>query len=218
MFAILIIEVIMAFASIGVCAIDEEHDPDFFCVFIPFYFLFKYPYSLIKFIIKKIDEHRQQNIKNEQYKVQQEQEKYKDLYEQVYKISCEFWESAKSLSMNPSIHKDIYNLLRFIKTNYSIIINNKYSLDLAYNRLLYLLTFIEECKKNNMMNEPEILEEIKSMSESVDNLFKELVQSINDMNTQANNQLKEYLKSKAKEFVSISDEMVKDFKNLNNKK
>jgi hypothetical protein len=143
-------------------------------------------------------------------KIKKEQEKYELLMNEM---------NCASNCFNHTYGKNtryyIEDRIREIRELYKIILKNDLYKGSTYNQIKYLLTFIEECHKNNVLDDAEILEEIKSMTDSVYNLLKGYVDNINDINFKANQQFKDYLKKKTEEFIKNNDALTEDFRKMN---
>ena len=111
---------------------------------------------------------------------------------------------------------EIYKTMASMINHYSTIIQDDSHKEMAFDRLEYLLIFLEECIKNKMLKDSDILEEILSMVNSVDELFIEIIKNTEDINRKVNQEMKDYLLSKTREFNSVTN-VISDYYKVKNK-
>ena len=138
--------------------------------------------------------------KKRKEKLEAEKEKYKNSLSRVKNKTGGFK------------HYKISEILYSIIDNYSIIIKYDSHKDMAFNRVEYFMTFLNECIHNDMLDDQDIMNEVISMAQSVDKLLLEIVKDITDTKNKVNKQVKEYLLSKTNEFKNITNSMTNDFK------
>lgn len=191
-----IINFIIGFIVCIICIALDIDCSDGGILLVPLYWL----YILIK-CFKTIIKNKKEN------KIKQEQEKYTNISNHLILFT--------ENNFGYYSFRDIKEAIETLIHNYKTILQNEFHKELAYSRLEYLLKFLEECKKNEMIKDDEILTEVRSMVESLNKLFQQIVDDINDINTKANNELKEHIKSITKRYVADTNQMIKDFKEYN---
>jgi len=143
---------------------------------------------------------KQKRLEKNEERLKIEKEKYSDSLQKLHDINRSFG------------YYKISEILSSIINSYSIIIINDSHKDIAFNRVEYLATFLNECTNNKMIHDTDIMKEIISIAESVDKLLLEIVKDIEDTKNKVNKQVKEYLLSKTNEFKNVTNSMTNDFK------
>lgn len=198
-FAVLYVLQMIVFLVLGIVWVHfESFDSDVFMnsVFVPGYILYKIPATIIKKLL---------NVKKDKQK--KEKQKYEEIIERLEYIR------RNTRCDGAYLFYELYDIIDKYKT----ILKNDFHKDMALNRLEYIVTFMEECKKSEMLKDVDVVNEMKESISSVDNLFTRLVTEINDINDKVNKQVKEYLLTKTKEFKDVTDGLLKDPKEVENR-
>lgn len=100
-----------------------------------------------------------------------------------------------------------FTSLRSIETFYNSIIQQDLYKEMAINRVEYVLTLLEEYKKNNLLESN--INDIEKILTTTLNFLKELQEQINKKDTKVKKEVNEYLRKKLDDYINTTDEMKK---------
>jgi hypothetical protein len=180
-------------------------------MFIPFYSLFSYTYLIFKTINKTINKHKKSKSKKKQDEFEKEKVKYVDVIKSLHNLNHNIFEYPFVTKIN----EPIFNFINNIEKQYKIILNNDSFKETAFNKVQYLSTFIEECYNNKVLDDKDIINQIKEMCSATDKLLNELVRNIEDTENKVKKEVKEHLLALTTEFMDNTNSMINDFKEFN---
>jgi hypothetical protein len=179
--------------------------------FVPLFSLINYPYILIRELFKSFKKIKKNKSKKKQDKDEREKVKYVDVIKSLHTLNHNIFEYPFVTKIN----EPIFNLINNIEKQYKTIINNDSFKETAFNKVQYLSTFIEECYNNKVLDDKDIINQIKEMCSATDKLLSELVKNIEDTENKVKKEVKEHLLALTKEFMDNTNSMIDDFKEFN---